>query len=119
MKIIIVLTTLFIAITFASIPATIINIPDDYPTIQAGIDASSDCDTVLVQPGTYVENIDFNGHNIVVGSLFLTIGDTSYISSTVIDGDSSGSIYYSLLMLKETLKSSGAHGRRQPTHQCR
>lgn len=72
--------------------ATIINIPDDYPTIQQGIDASSDGDTVLVQPGTYVENINFNGHNIVLGSLFLTTGDTTYISRTIIDGDSSGSV---------------------------
>jgi hypothetical protein len=46
--------------------ATIINVPDDYATIQAGIDASEDGDTVLVQPGRYVENIDFNGHSIVL-----------------------------------------------------
>ena len=72
--------------------ATIINIPADYPTIQAGINASTDGDTVLVQPGTYVENINFNGHNVVLGSLFLTTGDTAYIAETVIDGDSSGSV---------------------------
>jgi hypothetical protein len=71
---------------------TIINIPSDWPTIQQGIDASVDGDTVLVQPGTYVENINFNGHNIVLGSLFLTTGDTSYIEQTVIDGDSAGSV---------------------------
>ncbi|UCE65293.1 MAG: right-handed parallel beta-helix repeat-containing protein [Candidatus Zixiibacteriota bacterium] len=68
--------------------ATIINIPADCPTIQQGIDASVDGDTVLVQPGTYYENINFNGHNIVLGSLFLTTGDTSYIEQTAIDGDS-------------------------------
>jgi hypothetical protein len=72
--------------------ATIINIPADYPAIQQGIDASADGDTVLVQPGTYVENINFNGHNIVLGSLFLTTGDTSYIEQTVIDGDSAGTV---------------------------
>ncbi|MCP4580082.1 MAG: hypothetical protein GY839_00580 [candidate division Zixibacteria bacterium] len=71
---------------------SVINIPDDHVTIQAGINASSDGDTVLVQPGTYVENINFNGHNIVLGSLFMTTGDTSYIETTVIDGDSSGSV---------------------------
>ncbi len=72
--------------------ATIINVPDDYETIQQGINASTDGDTVLVHPGTYVENINFNGHNIVLGSLFLTTGDTTYISQTIIDGDSSGSV---------------------------
>lgn len=68
--------------------SNIINIPDDYPTIQQGIDVGSDGDTVLVQPGTYMENINFNGHNIVLGSMFLTTGDTSYIATTIIDGDS-------------------------------
>ncbi|UCE66901.1 MAG: T9SS type A sorting domain-containing protein [Candidatus Zixiibacteriota bacterium] len=72
--------------------ATVINIPGDYLTIQQGIDAGSDGDTVLVQPGTYVENINFNGHNIVLGSLYLTTGDTSYIEQTVIDGDSAGTV---------------------------
>ena len=71
-----------------SASATIINVPEDYETIQEGIDASSDGDTVLVQPGTYVENINFNGHNIVLGSMFLMTGDTSYISQTIIDGNS-------------------------------
>ena len=52
-----------------------INIPGDYPTIQQGIDASVDGDTVPVQPDTYYENINFNGHNIVPGSLFLTSRD--------------------------------------------
>jgi len=57
-----------------------------------GINAASRGDTVLVDTGRYVENINFKGRNIVVGSLFLTTGDTSYISKTVIDGDSSGSV---------------------------
>jgi len=72
--------------------ATIINIPGDYDTIQEGIDASSDGDTVLIQPDTYVENINFNGHNVVLASLFLTTGDTIYVLNTVIDGDRAGSV---------------------------
>jgi parallel beta-helix repeat protein len=88
-KIIITISVLGIA---AVSTATVINIPADYPTIQQGIDASADGDTVLVQQGTYVENINFNGHNIVLGSLFLTTGDTSYVSQTIIDGGASGSV---------------------------
>jgi hypothetical protein len=72
--------------------ATIINVPGDYPTIQEGINGSSNGDTVLVQPDTYMENVNFNGRNIVLGSMFLVTGDTSYISSTIIDGDSLGSV---------------------------
>ena len=83
---------IFVVFLFLFASATIINIPADYPTIQEGIDASADGDTVLVNPGTYFENINFNGHNIVLGSLFLTSGDTSYIGQTVIDGDSAGSV---------------------------
>jgi hypothetical protein len=49
-------------------------------------------DTLLVSPGTYTENINYNGKNIVVGSLYLTTQDTSYISSTIIDGNQAGSV---------------------------
>ena len=62
----------------------------DFTVIQTAIDATTDGDTVLVHPGTYVENINFNGKNIVVGSLFLTTQDTSYISTTIIDGNNNG-----------------------------
>jgi hypothetical protein len=72
--------------------STIINVPADQPTIQAGIVAAVDADTVLVQPGTYVENINYNGKLITVASLFLTTQDTTYISQTVIDGNQDGSV---------------------------
>ncbi|MCP4582566.1 MAG: hypothetical protein GY839_13235, partial [candidate division Zixibacteria bacterium] len=85
-------TLALIFICFASVSATIINVPADQTSIQQGIDASLNGDTVLVQPGTYFENINFNGHSIVLGSLFLTTDDTSYISTTVIDANFSGRV---------------------------
>jgi hypothetical protein len=63
-----------------------------FRSIQAAINYAENGDTVLVFPGTYVENINFNGKNIVVGSLILTSQDTSYISQTIIDGNQSGSV---------------------------
>jgi len=72
--------------------ARIINIPNDFETIQGGIDEAEERDTVLVQPGRYIENINFNGKAIVVGSLFLITVDTSYIERTIIDGDSNGTV---------------------------
>ena len=72
--------------------ATIINIPDDQPTIQQGINVAVDGDTVLVQPNTYFENINYYGKNITVASLYLTTQDTSYISQTIIDGNQIASV---------------------------
>ncbi len=60
--------------------------PGDYSSIQQAIDASVNSDTVLIEANIYLENIDFNGKNIVVGSYYLTTKDTSHISQTVIDG---------------------------------
>ena len=64
----------------------------DFTSIQEGIDASSNLDTVLVYPGTYFENIDFIGKDITVASLLLTTGDENYINSTIIDGNQQGSV---------------------------
>ena len=86
------LGTLYISVQCSLASARIINVPSDYPTIQAGIDASANGDTVLVQPGTYYENVIIEEHAITLASLFLTTRDTSYISTTVIDGDSLGSV---------------------------
>ena len=61
---------------------------DPFATIQTAIDSSSDGDTVLVTAGAYVESIDFNGKNIVVGSYLLLYPDSlSLVSETIIDGD--------------------------------
>ncbi len=83
---------IYYIVTMSFLFATIIDVPADYSTIQGGINGASNGDTVLVQPGTYVENINFNGKNIVVGSLMLTTGDTAYISQTIIDGNQAGSV---------------------------
>ena len=79
-------------IIFSTLSATIINIPADYTTIQIGINVAADGDTVLVQPGSYLENIIYNGHNVFVASLFLISQDTTYISQTIIDGNNQNSV---------------------------
>jgi len=75
------ISTLFIT-TFVF--ATTINVPADSSTIQAGINGSNDGDTLLVAPGTYVENINYNGKNIAV------IGENR--ETTIIDGNQVGTV---------------------------
>lgn len=62
-----------------------------YSSIQAAINASSQADSVVVYPGRYLENVLFGGKNITLCSLEATTNDSSYIGSTIIDGNHSGS----------------------------
>ena len=79
-------TTLFLSCAFITISAQIIHVPTDQLTIQAGINAASTGDTVLVAEGTYYENIRFMGKAITVGSQYIIDDSTSHISNTIIDG---------------------------------
>ncbi len=65
---------------------SVINVPGNFATIQSAINAASHGDTVLVEPGTYFENINFRGRNIVLTSRFYIAHDTSFICSTIING---------------------------------
>lgn len=65
--------------------AATLEVPATYATIQSAIDAADDGDTILVAAGTYVENINFLGKDIVVMS-------SSGAADTVIDGNELGSV---------------------------
>jgi len=61
-----------------------------FKTIQEGIDAAWEGETVIVAPRIYVENIDFKGKNIALRSTDPL--DPAVVADTVIDGGESDSV---------------------------
>ncbi len=63
-----------------------IDVPADEPTIQDGINIANTDQAVRVFPGTYNENVNFNGKNILVFS------QSGVPANTIINGTQSGSV---------------------------
>lgn len=77
----------------SNLPSSLLMVPSDsFPTIQSAIDGSTDGDTVLVLPGTYYENLDLKGKNIVLSSYYLFEEEELNIKNTIIDGNSEWSV---------------------------
>ena len=87
----IVLATCLMLLVVFSAQAAMIRVPGDYPTIQAGIDAAADGDTVLVADGIYTgagnKNLDFKGKAI-------TVSAENGAESTIIDCEGAGRGFY-------------------------
>ena len=66
--------------------AGIIEVPRDYDTIKEGIISAQSCDTIVVSPGTWLENIIWPDVTDIV--LLSKQGP----AQTIIDGDSSGTV---------------------------
>jgi hypothetical protein len=86
------LLLVLLALPFIGFGQSLLLVPSQYSTIQTAINSSVNGDTILISPGVYYENINYNGKNIILGSLYLSNGDKSYIGSTIIDGNQSGSV---------------------------
>ncbi len=66
--------------------ATIINVPTDYLLIQGALDNANNGDTILVDNGTYPENLYINTKELIIVSQYAFSGDTVDISATILDG---------------------------------
>src|SRR5436305_4185386 len=64
---------------------TIIHVPADHASIQSAITAAQPGDTVLVAPGTYLENLNFQGKAITVTS-------SDGAGGTIVDGGGAGPV---------------------------
>jgi predicted outer membrane repeat protein len=72
------LAAVFLALSSLALTSTYY-VPDDYPTIQDAINSSNHYDTIIVRPGTYVENLDFCG-------MLITVMSEKGPEVTIIDG---------------------------------
>lgn len=80
-----VLAASLLALPASSLRGATLSVPFDYSTIQEAIDAASPGDEILVEPGTWMENIDFKGKAINVRS-------RHGAADTIIDGGQTGSV---------------------------
>ena len=75
------LTTLLLCVSFC--PAATLNVPADYPTVQAAVDASLEGDTVLIAAGTYTGNV-------TIATSGLTVQGAGKAQTVIKDGSNSG-----------------------------
>jgi len=88
MKKLIILTLLFTLTALHAITHTVsLDGTADFTTIQSAINYSAHGDTIKVMPGRYYENINYNGKNVYVTSLFVYSNDRNDINNTIIDGN--------------------------------
>ncbi len=77
-------------VTVAADLRNYIRVPEDHPKIADAIAAAEDYDRIVVSAGSYYENLDFDGKNIVLTST--DPDDPRVVASTVIRGDGTRSV---------------------------
>jgi hypothetical protein len=80
---------LILLVTITPSSSEILQVPSDYVTIQYAINQANDGDVIIVEPGVYLENINFLGKNITVTGT--APENPAIVATTIIDGYRSGS----------------------------
>ncbi len=70
----------------------IIRVDQDYSTIQDAIENANNGDIILVDPGTYIGQIDFLDKNISLSSLIYSGYDENDFEKPVLDGNNQGPV---------------------------
>lgn len=68
--------------------SAVVRVPQNFPGIQAAINAAQNGDTVLVSPGTYSGGLVLAGKTITLASLYINSHNPNHITQTTIDGGS-------------------------------
>ena len=79
-----------LGVATVTVSATTRKVTEEYPGIQAAIEAAEDGDTVLVAPGVYYETINFAGKNILVTST--DPNDPKIVGYTIINAEEDGTV---------------------------
>jgi len=66
--------------------AAVVRVPEDFPGIQAAIDAAQGSDTVLISRGTYAGGLVISGKSLTLASRYIETGDTNDIVLTTLSG---------------------------------
>ena len=69
----------------APVQAAVIIVPDNYPTIQAAVNASTAGGFIVVRPGTYAEHVSITKALTITGENRAT---------TIVDGGGAGNVFY-------------------------
>ncbi|MCK4695672.1 MAG: hypothetical protein KAT74_07905, partial [Candidatus Cloacimonetes bacterium] len=86
-KIVFILFLIYSLTIYCDIPYIDINGTAEFTSIQEAINASLDGDSLIVYPGIYYENLDFQSKSLVLASTYIFTEIDSIINSTIIDGN--------------------------------
>ena len=102
-----------VIIFYLNLSATIINVPDDQPTIQEGLNEAEESDSVLVAAGTYSENIIWpttNGIKLIGSGEDNCIIDGNSLTSVIRFENNYGLIDETTVIIGFTIQNGYAQG---------